>query len=645
MLLHDSIEKVEYDEKKLKEYEKNDFLHYLKVISFNLVKNIEFRNLYFKNNTHLEIIQRISQTITRRSCRLAKNELLFEIDSIDSSEALDTVTNAKPFHDKFVQYMRSLRFILSYVDDVNHYKPMLLKFLEADLENECKTEVLKLIYSRVGEFDLNFEFFYQMLLNLERIDNSMFSSYRTSNVHVYCIKIMICLLNESTSVDFGRLMAVAEYFTAHMNVELLKLYSKWYFTQKIPKRKSEQLVCYQDVRNRNYNCLTVLSNSDKRTITEHEIQLLTLVRKCIAIEKKYAFHVLTQLSIGNPDVQNYVSRCKLLKMVSFDLKPHSLFCAYELSTFSTRNRELFQKNLSKSVVKLILHKIEHFIFDNELLGAFKLFKLFSQKIKFLQTETQNCPILEVCLLSLERDHKSEDINREVLCILSNILLNYNNYRKIFIDNDGFKIVKKKLFMYDGEVLSLCRNFLYSSTFQEKEAFVREIPAEYVNAMFKRQNLDNLNKAFNILRNLFCCNENELVKLLKYFEIQDFPSKMVYILMQYYDFFVNGGSLYKETILNIIYTLVNLCILPNKEKYCILDLDFGEAIGMNDRDINLALIWLFINITWNVTEEEMAKKVRERNVVMWMDMIEGTDEVLCEKKGTLLDNLAKLKSFK
>ncbi|ELQ76643.1 putative Armadillo-type fold protein, partial [Trachipleistophora hominis] len=333
------------------------------------------------------------------------------------------------------------------------------------------------------------------------------------------------------------------------------------------------------------------------------------------------------------------------KRISFDLKPDSLFCAYELSTFSIKNRDFFQKLLSKNVVGLILHKIEHFVFDEELLGAFKLFKLFSQRIKFLQIETQNCPILEVCLLSLERDHKCEEINREVLCILSNILLNYNNYRKIFIDNDGFNVIKKKVYMFDEEVLSLCRNFLYSSTFQEKEAFIREIPVKYVHSVFKTQKLNNLDKIFNILRNLFCCNENELVKLLKHFDIEGFPSKLVYILMQYYDFFISCEFVYKEIILNIIYTLVNLCILPNKEKSCILDLEFAKAINMNDREINLALIWLFINITWNVTEDELVQKIREKNLTIWIDMIEEADEVIREKKGTLFDNLAKLSSLK
>ncbi|ELQ76644.1 hypothetical protein THOM_0363 [Trachipleistophora hominis] len=161
MLLHDTIEKVEYNEEMLKKYEKDDFLHYLKVISFNIVLNVEFRTSYFGNNTHLEIIKKICQIITQSNCKLPKKELHFEADSIESTETHDLDINTKPFHDKFVQYMRSLRFILSYVDDVSRYKPMLLNFLESNLENESKTEVLKLIYSRVNEFDLDFAFFYR----------------------------------------------------------------------------------------------------------------------------------------------------------------------------------------------------------------------------------------------------------------------------------------------------------------------------------------------------------------------------------------------------------------------------------------------------------------------------------------------------
>lgn len=642
MNTYDTLEILEYDEKLLKEYEKNDFLRYLQVLSFNLVKNASFRNSYYKNKLHVEIIEKIYTIVLKSEHKKTKKNTFYGSIRTSLDESFGAVANSRPFHDKYVPYMRSLRFILSFVNDINNYLPMLLNFLKTDIKNDCKTEILRLIYTRIDEFSLDFNFFYTMLLNLEKIDNSRFSRFKTSNVHVFYIKIMTYLIHNETKIDVRELMCLSKDYTAHMNVELLKLYSKWYF-MKIKQKKTEKvLLDYQHICDNDYRSLLIPEkSSEKSPITEDETNLITLVKKSITIEKEYTFFVLTQLARDNAEIQDYIGRSNLSNHMITNFKTNFLSCAYEMSTFCARNREFFQKNLAHKIISLIQRKVEHFTFDNELLDSLKLIKLFSQNTHFLQDEAKNFPVLEICLLALEQDHKNELIDKEVLCILGNITLNHGNSRKIFLENNGFKIIKKRINSYEEEVFSICRNFLYSSTYQEKDAFVREVPLKYVNNVLRRQQLSNINRLFNIYRNLFCCNEEDLVKILKHFGIEEFPRKLVHIAMKYFDFFLNSERIEKNILLNIIYMLVNICILPYKDKNCILNLNFKKVLEMKDNDLNLAIIWLFINVTWNSKEKEIIQKVEEKDIWNIINEIEDVNENLLEKKQTLIDNLMKL----
>lgn len=632
-------EKNQQDKKILRKYEKKKSVQLLRIILFNIATNVAFRRLYIGNDLYIEILKKLGSVVIQCERKAKEENLIFKIDLSSNGNVCCNAEDSKTVDKQYILSVKCLRFILCCVEDIGCFQSTLLNFLDSDINSRCKIEILKIIYLRIDSFVLDFNFFFKLLSSCSRPENSVLSSYKMSKMQVLCIKIMTLVVNENTNIDFSKIMELSKLFMPNVNVELLILYSRWYFMTK--KTEDTKYLCKSSQSIHKHQRLTEKIGCFKKKckISVHETNLISLIEKCIIVDANCAAEVLIKLCKNNPEVQKYMNHAKKIKNILISQNNALyLYSAYEMSTFSECNRGFFQKHMSKRISELIMHKIGHAIFDDELLGALKLYKLFSRKSKMGHCALNEYPILEVCLLILSHEHKNTHINNETLCIVNNLLLSYHNSRKVFLDNDGFSVIMRHMLCYKSKILSICRNYLYGSTYQEKEAFIRNMSIRQFSSIFDHQQIENIGCIFNIYRNLFSCSEDDMVKLLNYLGIEGFPIELVNITMNYYDIFVSNTVINKNVFLNIIYTLVNLCILSHEDKKCVLALNFRDAIRLNDKDVNLALIWLLINVTWNNHRLNVVDKISEKKIEKWISMIKSSDEVINEKKKTLLNNL-------
>lgn len=326
----------------------------------------------------------------------------------------------------------------------------------------------------------------------------------------------------------------------------------------------------------------------------------------------------------------------LLKYEISSIMNINSFLDFSLTLRSDTNRKLV--DIPKLIKRLISDKINF----NDLL----LIRNLSRSVYLLRSEFLNYPIMEFFLNYLTKDiqienfysderidysviYKIYNINPDkltkklILNILTNLVLEYGNYRGIFVAYNGFEIVDKYKEEFPLEILALYKNFLYDSDIVHKKKFHRykddwykyffDIPDTKIHAML-----------FNLIRNLSC---DRLF-------ISD------YIQSKVFQFLKNSET--SSVLVHILYTLGNLS--ANDIHFRDRLLKDGNVILrlkslFSKTDLHLPLLWIIINLTWiDEGYEERVKILNEANIRENILKIETNDSEIIDKINTALENL-------
>ncbi|KAM0687204.1 hypothetical protein COBT_001559 [Conglomerata obtusa] len=245
---------------------------------------------------------------------------------------------------------------------------------------------------------------------------------------------------------------------------------------------------------------------------KHELFAFQKISELLFVSKCESLILLGKILNNNINLQRYSNKIGTLKKVieifeemfwkNENLMP-AIFCLASLVDKCEDNRKtICAKGIFSRIFEHYKIKIKQKIFDTEFVMCLLFFRGITRSIKFIRADLVEYPIVELCLLTLKQiktnknsfdytimqivENYSFDANNEQSCfsysfvvikqtlaILSNLVLEYGNYKEKFMNKQGLKIVKaigkKKNLEYDQ--LFILKNFIYESNWSVKEEFI------------------------------------------------------------------------------------------------------------------------------------------------------------------------------
>ncbi|KAM0675621.1 hypothetical protein GVAV_000989 [Gurleya vavrai] len=481
---------------------------------------------------------------------------------------------------------------------------------------------------------------------------------------------------------------------------------------------------------------------NQKDALKREIELFNIVCNLISHENQNAVLLLGQLIFNNLNLQKKIASNGILKklIIIFEEKFWKnedlsiiILCLASSVQKCEENRKFFcYKNVFARIFNFFKIQIKDKIYDKAFVSCLLFLRGMTRSIKFIRADLVEYPIVELCLLYLNEIRKKKGnrdckifeifeneksdfskkryyftIIKQTLAVLSNLVLEYGNYKEKFMKKNGLNVIKKLSKKKNMEYyqLFILKNFIYESNFVEKEYFFNEFSikknekkyshinletttnfleninidnhedftkkiifyssnniyfidskdySHIFNKIFKKfRNIDfterkhksifalkTLREFFNLIRNLVCATYQENLKF-----INTYPFVLENTILFFFK--ILKGNSYNEknqTIKQILYCMVNLTASGPFFK----DVFMSEIVIENlkilrhnkNKKINIALIWLIINLTWNNDEKsiERIQKIVKNGFKEWLCEIRGENAVINDKVITALENL-------
>ncbi|WUR04631.1 armadillo repeat-containing protein [Vairimorpha necatrix] len=309
-----------------------------------------------------------------------------------------------------------------------------------------------------------------------------------------------------------------KYPYTYLDIKIIKIYKKICTKYKL----QEKFDIYSSIlTNSQQNCPCVIAIKNVLNYKYSDFNTYELTKSLDFVSYKDKFIIFNILLLKNPDLQIFNVNCiyeknfiiflafflknndkglKFLKYKQLDLLNQNMFLDYILTLNNEENRKYI--NLSK----IFKNFSNDFIDINSLLVLLNV----TRSVFMLRSEIIKFPIIEILLNLLEEDNikflKEENSNIDykiiykgitrsykkiILNIFTNLLLEFGNYRKIFVELKGFEKVERCR-EYPYEILRLYKNYLYDNTVESKMNFL-----EYGDEWF--ENIFNHNET-NITEN-------------------------------------------------------------------------------------------------------------------------------------------------
>ncbi|KAF7684441.1 Armadillo repeat-containing protein 8 [Astathelohania contejeani] len=364
---------------------------------------------------------------------------------------------------------------------------------------------------------------------------------------------------------------------------------------------------------------------------------------------------------------------------------NALYALYALSTIWEENRKKIGGNkVIDSIFKALKNKISNRKIDYSVTLMMCIVKCMTRSIKFIRTTIYKTPIIDYCIqiLQIIKEHKKEKRNfftgklrihamsdlkrmhntnmindiyfhgkvefnyllleRETYCVLSNILLEFVDYKAQFIQKGGLQLI----FSHDIDpcndysVLFLLKNFVYDSSKNTKRYFIENTPHSYLISFFSKNSKPRvLEQYFNLLRNLFCGCEKEVK------DITECYTDLMNETINYFNNLLTKNEILKKedirVLIQITYLFVNV-IAGNSswKKKIISNPNLKSLLKIKNWELEVAVIWLTINLSWGNDQEQInrIKSLREYGFGEWLRGLETKDPILVDKVNTALVNL-------
>ncbi|EOB12718.1 hypothetical protein NBO_376g0006 [Nosema bombycis CQ1] len=227
------------------------------------------------------------------------------------------------------------------------------------------------------------------------------------------------------------------------------------------------------------------------------------------------------------------------------------------------------------------------------------------------------------------------LNKSILKLIVNLVLDYGNYKKKFVENGGFDKILRHKQTHPVEVLMIFKNFLYDTHWQAKEQFLSSTNPDFLNFFFKIYETTKdprvIEILFNLIRNLVCDDSLELI-LVTY-------TDLIPKVFKYLEKFSEENN--EKVLIQILYTIGNLSANSPAFRDLIFEGKRMDSLkkSCTTRDLSLAFVWIIINVSWKDNGyEERVSKLKEFGIKEFLLKMTGGDSVLMDKINTALDNI-------
>lgn len=442
------------------------------------------------------------------------------------------------------------------------------------------------------------------------------------------------------------------------DIKILRIYKN--IIEKYNFTENNQIYCKILADNRKCDCVTAARNSISDKFINLDTKSLIQVLDSVSTKDKY--NVLNLLLIKNFDrsilktdtiyeknflvyLAYFLSKNDLsIKMMRYQPKVlinNNIYLDYILTLSSEENKKLIDlSNLFKYLKRKNIH-ITYFLLLHNL----------SRSVFILRSELIKYPVIEIILdfLSDNTNHKFDintyiEINKEkysidynyiykdletdyitvLLNILTNLLLEFGNYRAVFKSLNGSHVLERYLDKYTLEVLRLYKNYLYDNDIESKKDFLQRGDI-WFKKFFNKYDEQIYEVLFNLIRNIFC---DKLI-------IGDYLTDTLFLHLK-----ENNTT---QILLHLLYAIGNVCAY---------DIQFRDKVLNNNSvlerlkdlfiisELQLPLVWIIINLSWK--DEGYKERVLKLNSEGFKDIIlqlSRTSGVLLDKIQTAIENLS------
>lgn len=540
-------------------------------------------------------------------------------------------SQCRPFSSTHVAMFRSLRIIISEVDPESFYSEYLSFFLsviEIDQQSLClnaiKNETIELLY------------------RMARTDRRVKESLRSKkiikilcNPDIYATRLLNELVDESTGkyIKIGRLLKRIDGSNMRNRLEGLSCCVKLYKLSYLGDSRIMERIIYE---------LDELVHYKKESLmligfmARSEIEAQLFCRDIGLVSK-----IIDQLHDARPE----------------DLTPELLFCVHSLTADLEENRKLVARSkIVPCVFGLFKAKVGRRQIDPVFVTIVLFLKSMTRSVTFLRSDLLDYPIVELLIAVLDGEFPDAIngvdemipemapgfIEESILSVLVNLVMEYGDYKNKFIGSGGVEKTLGYISRFPHMVLQILKNFLYDTSFNSKEIFIKATDRMFFKTFFdmyeENKDMEILEGCFNLMRNLLCDDTLDYI-------VQSYDD-MVDSVFFYLDRFANGRAISENSqeervLLQILYTIVNLSANSDKFKGLVLNvkhLDNMKRISVT-RNLCIAFIWIIINLSWKEEGSEgRIQALCANGIKDWLINIHPKDSVLADKIGTALENL-------
>lgn len=367
--------------------------------------------------------------------------------------------------------------------------------------------------------------------------------------------------------------------------------------------------------------------------------ILDVLSKYILVDKTCLFYFAKVIE-GNSEAQEYCMTIGLLEKICLRYEDdicsevvYALACLVE--NFETNRKLVAESSILSQIFLVFKNKCMMTEYDILFKYILDLFRGMTRSIFFLRCHLLDYPIIELlfsCLESPDQILDGVSLHKSVLLILINLVLEYGNYKKKFIQNKGCARILKFKEIYPIEVLLIFKNYLYDTNWKSKELFVSATDQSFLNYFFKlfedSQNFTILEILFNLIRNLVCDDSLEII-LVSYDNL----------ITQVFKYLKNIDN--EKILVQILYTIGNLAANSLSFRDLILVEDTIEDLkrACLSRDLQLAFVWIIINVSWkDEGYRDRVEKLKEFGIREFLLRLNAADTVLLDKINTALENI-------
>lgn len=245
-------------------------------------------------------------------------------------------------------------------------------------------------------------------------------------------------------------------------------------------------------------------------------------------------------------------------------------------------------------------------------AACQCIRSLSRSVKNLRTHLVDAGLVQPVVRLLASPQEEAAVRTAACATLCNLVLDFSPMKAAVLESGAVVHFIRLLTPGPGDrdtglrlnAIWAIKNLLYMADATTKRAVLQHLSFDILHVLCNDTDRDIQSQALNILRNLACGDEGDILQLLQGFGLE----RLLNLLTERM-----GKGSRKDAILQALYVVVNVATGGNMPRDAImasaplLDLLRHHILTPIDDEIRLAAIWCVINLTWP-DDQDSGKRV-------------------------------------